>query len=291
MHAAPAFRRRAFAFIVGVLLAIPNFCTAQSTQPSTAEQPLVRIDRSHLCVTNGMIRTQDSGLLSIETPSSRAVVPGTVVQAAEIRFRYQGPTASSKPLASGEMRRQIGLKLRAQDTCNLLYAMWHIEPDSRLTVLIKRNPGMQTHAQCGARGYSTIKPLRAITLEKMQPGELHTLHAQLRGEELTLLADGALAWQGRVGVGVADFDGPVGLRTDNGRFELEYFAVLGDLAPQGKSTKGNVARCAPSPGALKSIANGLEPGRSRPVAGHRFRRAETQRTPGCVPEARWRRAR
>jgi hypothetical protein len=248
LHAAQAFRRPDFALIVGVLLGIPNFCTAQSAQLSTAEQPLVRIDRSDLCLTNGMITTQDSGLLSIETPSSRAVVPGTVVQAAEIRFRYLGPTARFKALASGEMRRQIGLKLRAQDTCNLLYAMWHIEPDSKLAVLIKRNPGMKTHEQCGAKGYSSIEPLIAITLEKMQPGELHTLHAQLRGEELTLVADGALAWQGQVAMSVADFDGPVGLRTDNGRFKLEYFAVLGDLATQGKSTKGSVARCAPSPG-------------------------------------------
>jgi hypothetical protein len=234
------FRRCAFALIFGSLAAIPNFCMARSAQPSV-EQPLVRIDRSHLCVTNGVITTQDNGLLSIETPSSRAVVPGTVVQAAEIRFRYLGATAHSKPLASGELRRQIGLKLRAQDSCNLLYAMWHIESDSELAVLIKRNPGMQTHAQCGAKGYLPVKAVTTMTLAKVQPGELHTLHAQLRGEELTLVADGVPAWQGEVGMGVADFDGPVGLRTDNGRFELEYFAVLGDPATQ--STKGNVARC------------------------------------------------
>jgi hypothetical protein len=242
-----AIRRRAFAIIVGVLAAIANFCMAQSAEPSM-EQRLVRVDRSHLCVTNGMITTRDSGLLSIETPSSRAVVPSTVVQAAEIRFRYLGPTARSKALASGEMRRQIGLKLRAQDTCNLLYAMWHIEPDSKLAVLIKRNPGMKTHEQCGANGYSSIEPLKAITLGQMQPGELHTLRAELRGDDLTLIADGVVAWEGQVPTDVTELDGPVGLRTDNGRFELEYFAALGGLTTQSKSTKGNVARCAPSAG-------------------------------------------
>lgn len=248
MHAARTFRHRAFAVIAGMLVSFLNFCAAQSAGPSSTERSLEHIDRSRLCVTNGMITEQNGGLLSIETPSSRAVVPETVVQTAEIRFRYLGPTARFKPLASGEMRRQIGLKLRAQDTCNLLYAMWHIEPNSKLAVLIKRNPGMKTHEQCGAKGYSSIEPLKAITLGKMQPGELHTLRAELRGDDLTLIADGVLAWHGQVQVGTTGFDGPVGLRTDNGRFEFEYFAVLGDLATQGKRAKGNVARCVPSPG-------------------------------------------
>jgi hypothetical protein len=242
-----AFRHRAFALISGVLAAIPNLCMAQSAEPSI-EQPLMRIDRSHLCVTNGMITTQDNGLLSIETPSSRAVVPGTVVQAAEIRFRYLGPTARSKPLASGELRSQIGLKLRAQDSCNLIYAMWHIEADSEVVVLVKRNPGMQTHAQCGARGYFPVKAVTAMTLAKVRPGELHTLHAELRENRLTLTTDGTVAWDGQVPTNITDFDGPVGLRSDNGRFELEYFAVLGDPATQGKSIKENAARCATSAG-------------------------------------------
>jgi hypothetical protein len=239
-----SFRRCAFALIAGVLAAIPNLCMAQSAQPSI-EQPLVRIDRSHLCVTNGMITTQDSGWLSIETPSSRAVVPSTFVQTAEIRFRYLGPTVGAKPLASGELRRQIGLKLRAQDSCNVIYAMWHIEAESELVVLVKRNPGMQTHAQCGATGYSSIKPFKAITLEKMQSGALHTLRAELRGDDLTLIVDGVVAWHGQVST--TGLDGPVGLRTDNGRFEFEYSAVLGDLATQGDGAKGNAARCATSP--------------------------------------------
>jgi hypothetical protein len=52
-----------------------------------------------------------------------------------------------KPLASGELRRQIGLKLQAEDTCNLIYAIWHIEPDAMVAVSVKRNAGMHTHEQ------------------------------------------------------------------------------------------------------------------------------------------------
>jgi hypothetical protein len=247
MVAARTYRHCAFAVSGGVLLMMLNFSVAQAGEPKE-ERPLVHVERSELCVTNGMIETRDGGWLSIETPSSRAVVPNTVVQVAEIRFKYLGPSASARPLASGELRRQIGLKLRAQDSCNLIYAMWHIEADSELAVLIKRNPDMHTHAQCGARGYFPVKALTAMTLAKARPGELHTLHAELRDNRLTLTTDGTVAWDGRVPTDVTEFDGPVGLRTDNGRFEFEYFAVLGDPGTQGKSTKGNVARCAPSPG-------------------------------------------
>ena len=41
----------------------------------------------------------------------------------------------------GELRRQFGLKLRAQDACNLVYVMWRIEPASKLVVSIKCRTG------------------------------------------------------------------------------------------------------------------------------------------------------
>jgi hypothetical protein len=139
---------------------------------------LLRVSRNDLCVTNGAVSTLPNGLLGIDTPSSRAVMDArmlkTAEQVAEIRFRYMGATPTSKPLASGELRRQIGLKLRAQDTCNLIYAMWHIEPDAAIAVSIKRNPSRHTHEQCGAGGYSNIKPQRRINPPPIRPGETHT---------------------------------------------------------------------------------------------------------------------
>src|SRR6516165_1123073 len=121
--------------------AIPSAATAVALQ---------RIGREALCVTNGAVSVLPDGQLAIDTPSSRAVVRVATAQTAEVRFRYVGPTPSAKPLASGELRRQIGLKLRAQDTCNLLYATWHIEPDAVVAVSIKRNAGKHTHEQCHA---------------------------------------------------------------------------------------------------------------------------------------------
>src|SRR6202044_499948 len=88
-----------------------------------------RVDRDELCVTNGVVSSPRGGELVIDTPSSRAVVRDLARsqdQVAEIRFRYLGASQESKPLASGELRRQIGLKLQAEDACNVVYAMWHI---------------------------------------------------------------------------------------------------------------------------------------------------------------------
>ena len=144
--------------------------------------------------------------------------------AAEIHFRYLGPTAATKPLASGEVRRQIGLKLRARDTCNVVYVMWHIEPDVRLVVAVKRNPGQGTHAECGTRGYVNLRPRRRAPVAAVRGGSSHTLRAVLQGETLTVWADGVLVWEGSVPPKLLDFDGPVGLRTDNAALELDYSA-------------------------------------------------------------------
>jgi len=189
-----------------------------------SEAPLQRISRAELCVTNGIVSALPDGRLAIDSPSSRAVVRVMTDPTAEVRFRYLGPTKASKPLASGELRRQIGLKLRAQDTCNLVYVMWHIEPDSKFAVAIKRNPDKHTHAECHAGGYVPMKPRSSVDLPRVEPGESHSLRAELHGDALSVLADGRLVWEGTLGSKAATFDGPVGFRTDNARFEFEYYA-------------------------------------------------------------------
>jgi hypothetical protein len=234
--------------IAGFMASMFGLPVSRVTQPAIPTPPWLRIDREKLCVTNGVVSALPGGRLAIETPSSRAVVRAGTVQSAEIRFRYLGPSAGSKPLASGELRRQIGLKLRAQDTCNLVYAMWHIEPDSRIAVSVKRNAGKHTHEECGAGGYLNIKPRTSVALPRIQPGESHTLRAELRGTDLSLVADGRGVWDGTVGNVVAEFDGPVGLRTDNARFELEYYAGPGDPHAQSNKPGNKVNPCLLSPG-------------------------------------------
>jgi hypothetical protein len=145
------------------------------------------------------------------------------------------------------MRRQIGLKLRAQDSCNLVYAMWHIAPDSRVAVSVKRNPGAHTHAECHAGGYVTIQARRRVDLPSIRPGESHSLRAVLKGEELHLIADGTLVWDGSLGSEIETFDGPVGFRTDNARFELEYYAGRAGLRTSPGAQEGRPGPCSTRP--------------------------------------------
>jgi hypothetical protein len=213
---------------------------------------LQRIDRNDLCVTNGAVSVLPGGRLAIVTPSSWAVVratpESTANQVAEIRFRYLGPTQTSKPLASGELRRQIGLKLRADDTCNLIYAMWHIEPDAAVAVSIKRNAGMHTHEQCHAGGYVNFKAQSRGNPPPIRPGETHTLRAALHGNDLTVAADGKVTWQGAFANELPPLDGPPGFRTDNARFELDYYTDRpAKSLPQARAQPGQ-GRCVMSEG-------------------------------------------
>ena len=52
-----------------------------------------------------------------------------------------------------------------------------------------------------------------------------TLRAELHGNNLTVTADGHVAWSGSLGDEASSLQGSTGFRTDNARFELQYFAV------------------------------------------------------------------
>jgi hypothetical protein len=235
------------AFGILIVLGSAPAAVAQKAAPA-----LERIDRGRLCVTNGVVSPAAGGRLAIETPSSRAVVQtaagNAADQIAEIHFQYLGPSRDTKPLASGELRRQIGLKLQAADTCNLIYAMWHIEPDARVAVSIKRNPGQHTHEQCGAHGYINLKPQGgAAAPPAINAGEAHTLRAELHGQELTVTADGKIAWHGSLGSETTLPVGPPGFRTDNARFAIEYFAAA-PARSQSASAPPGPAQCVISEG-------------------------------------------
>jgi hypothetical protein len=215
-----AFRRGAWLAIAGSLSAAATLAAAETT-----------IDRQGFCVTKGEIGSLSGGRLTIEQPEVRAVAVMPTPQAAEIRFTYLGRSRGTKRLGSGEVRRQLGLKLRAQDSCNLVYVMWRLEPEEKLVISIKSNPGQEVHAQCGTRGYTNVKPLRHRPLPRVETGSAHRLRAELRGRELRVFADGLPVWEGALGAEIEKFDGPVGLRTDNVRVELQYLALDGRPDP------------------------------------------------------------
>ena len=217
------------------VMALSSAATWPGPAVGSSGVPLHRVAHADLCVTNGLVSALPGDRLAVNSASSRAVAPGSTGTSAFIRFRYLGPSADSKPLASGEVRRQIGLKLRASDTCNLVYVMWHIQPDAQVSVSIKRNPGRHSHAACHAGGYTRLKATSRVDLPRINPGEQHTLRAELQPDRIEVFADERPVWTGSLMGTVIDFDGPAGFRTDNARFEIEYL-VAARTGAQGPST-------------------------------------------------------
>jgi hypothetical protein len=185
---------------------------------------LMSVSRANLCVTEGAIEELPGERLSVSVSKMRAYLNAFTPQLVEAHFTYLGPTGNEARLGSGELRRQFGLKLRAQDACNLVYAMWRIEPESKVVVSVKSNPGQHSSAQCGNRGYRNIKPRRSTPVPALRSGDAHTLRAEMNGAEIKVFADNALVWEGSVGPDALGFDGPVGIRSDNARLQIDLRA-------------------------------------------------------------------
>jgi hypothetical protein len=175
--------------------------------------------RGSLCVTEGTIEKAAGDRLSVDVPKMRAFVNAHTSQSVEVHFTYRGPTKKESALGSGEQRRQFGLKLRAHDPCNLVYAMWRIDPESKLVVSVKRNPTQHTSAECGNHGYQNIKPRKSADVPHLRPGETHTLHAEMNKAELRVFVDDHQVWEGEIGE-AANLEGPVGIRSDNASLDF-----------------------------------------------------------------------
>jgi hypothetical protein len=59
----------------------------------------------------------------------------------------------------------------------------------------------------------------------VRPGDTHTLRAEMKAADLAVFVDDALVWKGNVGPEVLALNGPVGVRSDNARLELELRAM------------------------------------------------------------------
>lgn len=178
------------------------------------------VNPASLCVTEGTI-DKAGDRLAVNAPKMRAYVNAWTAQEIEARFTYLGPTKQEKALGSGQMRRQFGFKLHAQDPCNLVYAIWRIDPESKLVVSVKRNPDQHTSAECGNGGYENIKARKVSTIPLLRSGDSHTLRAEMKKEEVRVFVDDREVWEGGVGSDAAALVGPVGIRSDNVRLEFD----------------------------------------------------------------------
>jgi len=186
-----------------------------------SDGPMIRVTRPLLCVTEGSLDEMPGGRLSVSVPKMRAYVNRQTTQIIEASLTYVGPTKNEARLGSGEVRRQFGLKLRAQDPCNLVYVMWRIEPKAELVVSLKTNPGEHTSAECANRGYRNIRPLRKSHAPALRPGDSHTLRAEMNGENIRVFVDNSAVWEGSLGSDVLHLNGPVGIRSDDAVVDFE----------------------------------------------------------------------
>ena len=169
-----------------------------------------------MCVTHGSLRG-----LHVADASMRAFARGSHGDAGTLTFSYDGPTQKVSHLASGDVREQLGLKLRAEDGCNLVYVMWRLSPKPEVVVQVKSNPGKHTNDECGTNGYERVKPERHAKVPRPDAGTKHALAASIDGDALTATIDGKVVWQGTLPAAAHDLHGPIGVRTDNVEATIE----------------------------------------------------------------------
>ncbi len=176
---------------------------------------LDRLDPDSLCVTKGKLERA-----RIDVPTFRAVALGHGGDRAAVEVLVSGTTTTTRALASGQERRQFGLKLRAADGCNLVYVMWRLDPQPKLEVSVKRNPGQRISAECGAGGYTKVTPLVNEVPPELVDGEPHELAAEIVDDTLVAWIDGRITWQGTLPTSARELAGPAGVRSDNLAWEL-----------------------------------------------------------------------
>ena len=208
---------------------------AGAAAPLPVPGSLAAVTDEQLCITQGNVARTPGKRLFIATPKVRAVVRDSTGDSARLRFTYRGPTEEVALLASGAVRRQLGLKLRAADTCNLITVMWRVVPREEVVVSLKRNRGLHTHAECGAEGFVTVPATSAAAPPALMPGASHSLEAELVGRSLVVSIDGAPVWRGDLGPEILDLAGWTGFQTDNVSLEAELYSTGQPLPGGAKS--------------------------------------------------------
>jgi hypothetical protein len=220
-HATPPLRR-ALALIVVLVAA------GAASAFAAPAQPWQTVHASGLDVTSGTVFSAGGSQLQTNSDEMRAVQRdhGHHASDAKLAFRFLGNTTSTETLGSGLVRRQIGLKLQATNPCNLLYVMWRTYPDRVIEISIKSNPGETTSAECGNNGYSDV----AVIPELAGGHGRHVLEADTRRTAdgslaLAVYADGKLVRKVTLAADLtAGLDGPIGIRSDNGRYRFTLSA-------------------------------------------------------------------
>ena len=212
-------RRRVTALQGTKVRLVPVLCLVVLVVPKAKAQ----MQPNDFDVPDGKIEKAAGDRLMVSTKEMRATVKFPTQQNVTVKFTYLGPTREVSRLGNGEVLSQFCIKLRAQDTCNIVYVMWHFSPDQKIAVSVKRNPGKRTHEDCLDNGYiNNIKPRVSAPPRPVRADQPHTLSASMKGSYLTVKADNSVVWEGDLGSVALEFDGPVGLRSDNAHVVFDF---------------------------------------------------------------------
>jgi hypothetical protein len=171
-------------------------------------------------VTKGRVGKTPSGLFrALEEKIRAEVVDRAGILKFRTRVRYLGPTGKVIPLGSGISRQQFGVYLAAKNQCNRLYVMWRAPTSTergQVVVQKKINAGDATHEDCENRGYETVLPKSAESINIIPDGQEFTFDVQIASENLTVTVGDKTVWQGHVDLSELDpTHGAIGFRSDN----------------------------------------------------------------------------
>jgi hypothetical protein len=211
-------------FIVAALIQVACSNTSSSRLTNSAMSlacdmdEVVPVPFARMNITNGTLEERSfAQWLRVAVPSMRADISNSNYSPhLRAQILYRGPTKTDILLGSGELRRQFGFRLRAANTCNVVYVMWHIEPSNTVEVSVKSNPQLKTHSECRDHGYSKVVPERQDeNIPSLSDMKLHVMDVRLNDELLLVMIDEKLAWLGVLPHEAFEFDGPLGVRSDN----------------------------------------------------------------------------
>ncbi len=207
------------------------------------------IDRAALLVTTGEVNQKD-GYLEIEHPKVRGTEKTDPHYSARLQFRFNGKTSEEEPLKSGQIPEQFGFKLRAKNSCNVLYVMWRFRESTQngpeqVVVSHKRNPGLSHNWSwwifngCSTRGYTVYRKAEQSEEDYGFPTALdrkiHLLEADLfyvegLGYPIVVHADDLMVASTVIPTdSLMGLNGPVGIRSDNAVLDFNLWSARKDL--------------------------------------------------------------
>lgn len=232
--------RSILVFIIIFQLLIP---TSSASDPP----PMRVVPIQNICLGNGEIRSGNTLRFSIDSPQPRLSILNSRNTKARLVFLYLGDTAVLRSLNSGELRRQIGLRLNYLNTCNVVNVIWQFGEKSNVVVSKKINEHLSENSQCLDRGYLSIKPDFRRQLRTPEMGSIHSIEFDTQGTRLTVVVDNQVAWIGNVPELDKD-NGVIGLRGDNVKFDFDLeFLPVDNKDKVVKNMKLTKENCLPFP--------------------------------------------